>query len=165
MLKIFITNLNSYNNGELRGQWVSLPNDNLEEICNRIKVNKYDELFISDFDTDLNIQINEFDNIEKLNKLAEQIEELDEYELLGLNAYLENGENVEYAIEHSKDIIVYDHCNSMEDVAYKYAEESGLIDEIPENLQCYFDYKKLARDMEIENTFIDFKTGYIELVA
>ena len=69
MLKIFITSLESYNNGELKGEWVSLPNDNIEEICNRIKVNKYDELFISDFDTDLNIHINEFDNIEKLNKL------------------------------------------------------------------------------------------------
>lgn len=165
MLKIFITSLQAYNNGELKGEWVSLPNDNIEEICNKIKVNEYDELFITDFDTDLNIQINEFDNIEKLNKLAEQIEELDEYELLGLNAYLENGENVEDAIEHATDIIVYDNCSSMEDVAYQYAEESGLIDEIPENLQCYFDYKKLARDMEIENTFIDFKTGYIELVA
>lgn len=165
MLKIFITSLESYNNGELKGEWVSLPNDKIEEIYNKIKVNKYDELFITDFDTDVNIQINEFDNIEKLNKLAEQIEELDEYELLGLNAYLENGEDVEYAIEHAKDIIVYDNCSSMEDVAYQYAEESGLIDEIPENLQGYFDYKKLARDMEIENTFIDFKTGYIELVA
>lgn len=165
MLKIFITNLRAYNNGELRGQWVSLPNNNLEEICNKIKINKYDELFISDFDTDLNIHINEFDNIFDLNEAAKEIAELNEYELLGLNAYLEIGEELEYAIEHAEDIVVYDDCVSMEDVAYQYMEETGMINSIPEELQCYFDYKKLARDIEIENTFINFKTGYIELVA
>lgn len=165
MLKIFVTNLRAYNNGELRGQWVSLPNDNLEEICNRIKVNKYDELFISDFDTDLNIRINEFDNIFDLNEAAKEIAELDEYELLGLNAYLEMGEDLEYAIQHAEDIVVYNDCFSMEDVAYQYMEETGMINSIPEELQCYFDYNAFGCTMECESTFVSYSNGFIQLVA
>lgn len=165
MLKIFITNLNSYNNGELKGQWISLPNDNLEKLCNKIKVSRYDELFISDFETDLNISISEFDDIFKLNEIAEEIAELNEYELLGLNAYLEMGENLEYAIEHAEDIVVYDDCTSMEDVAYRYMEETGMINSIPEELQYYFDYNAFGFTMECENIFVPYGNGFVQLVA
>lgn len=35
----------------------------------------------------------------------------------------------------------------------EYAEETGLLESIPENLRCYFDYKAFGRDMDLEGKF------------
>ena len=39
--------------------------------------------------------------------------------------------------------------------AYKYIEEHGILSEIPEHLQYYFDYKAYANDLFI-NDFVDY---------
>lgn len=41
--------------------------------------------------------------------------------------------------------------DSPEDYAWQYVEECGLLDSLPDNLQCYFDYKKFARDLMISD--------------
>jgi antirestriction protein len=40
----------------------------------------------------------------------------------------------------------------MEDVATNYVEESGLFQEVPEQLQFYFDFEAYGRDMEINGS-------------
>uniref|UniRef100_UPI00273AE5BF antirestriction protein ArdA n=1 Tax=Emticicia oligotrophica TaxID=312279 RepID=UPI00273AE5BF len=39
--------------------------------------------------------------------------------------------------------------------AYKYIEEHGILNEMPEHLQYYFDYKAYAHDLFIED-FVDY---------
>lgn len=52
--------------------------------------------------------------------------------------------------------------NDAESTAFAelYAEETGLLSEMPENLKQYFDYERYGRDLAMDFTFID--SGRIE---
>lgn len=101
MLKIFISNLKEYNNGKIIGEWVSLPCEGLEEVLDKISNNGKDELFISDYETDINgLKVAEYEDILQLNEIAEEIEEMREDELIAFQAYLEQyANNMEQALE------------------------------------------------------------------
>ncbi len=45
-------------------------------------------------------------------------------------------------------------CNDMADVAEEYAEETGLLNSIPENLRYYFNFEAFGHNMEIEGHFV-----------
>ena len=50
-MKIYLTNLGKYNEGELVGEWVELPasQEELEKVFERIGINEeYEEYFITD---------------------------------------------------------------------------------------------------------------------
>ena len=89
MMNIYLTNLGKYNEGFLIGEWVSLPisNEDLKNVLKRIKIsnkpdansNYYEEYFITDWECDY-YNIGEYENIDKLNKIASQVESLDEEE-------------------------------------------------------------------------------------
>jgi antirestriction protein len=52
----------------------------------------------------------------------------------------------------------------MSDVAYKYIEDSGLLDNCDDVIARYFDYDKFGRDLEIEGSFYYLGGGeYIEI--
>lgn len=44
-----------------------------------------------------------------------------------------------------------------------YADETGLLDSIPDDLRCYFDFEAYGRDMEINGSFVETESGYIEI--
>lgn len=163
MLNIFITNLGKYNEGELIGEWVKLPvsEEELEAVFERIGINEeYEEHFITDYETDITgLKVGEYDNIEDLNELAETLEDLDEYEREIVEAMISEGYDLEEALEKKDDCMIYNDCNDMTDVAEQYAEETGLLDSIPENLRYYFDFEAYGRDMGIEGTFVFTNNG------
>jgi hypothetical protein len=91
-MRIFITDLEAYNNGYLVGKWVELPltSSELSQVISEIltegeaisKTNEHEELFITDYEAD--ITIGEHDDIYKLNELAEILDELTSDDLLKL---------------------------------------------------------------------------------
>lgn len=167
MLKIFISNLKEYNNGKIIGEWVSLPCEGLEEVLNKISNNGNDELFISDYETDIsNLKISEYDDILQLNEIAEEIGNLSDDELIAFQAYLEQyANNMEQALEEVRqgNYRIYYNCDNMEDVAYQAVNESGLLDGVPEQVKMYFDYEAYGRDMDINRTFIQIDNSFVEL--
>lgn len=167
MLKIFISNLKEYNNGKIIGEWVSLPCEGLEEVLNKISNNGKDELFISDYETDINgLKVAEYDDILQLNEIAEEIDNLSDDEVIALQAYLEQyANNIEQALEEVRqgNYRIYYNCDNMEDVAYQAVNESGLLDGVPEQVKMYFDYEAYGRDMEINGTFIQIDNSFVEL--
>ena len=72
-ISIYLTNLGKYNEGELIGEWVQLPvsDDELNEVLERIGISEqpdekgsyYEEYFMTDYDSDLGIQIDEYESI------------------------------------------------------------------------------------------------------
>jgi hypothetical protein len=52
-----------------------------------------------------------------------------------IQGYLFN--NLKELLEHQDDIICYSDCEEMEDVARYYIEETGMLVEVPANLQNY----------------------------
>lgn len=165
MLKIYVTNLRKYNEGQIIGEWVSLPCEGLEEVLDKISNNGNDELFISDYETDINgLKVSEYDNILKLNDMTEEIDNLSDDEVIALQAYLE-----EYNMEQALDEVrqgnyrIYYNCDNMEDVACQVVNDCGLLDGVPEEVKIYFDYEAYGRDMDINRTFIQIDNSFVEL--
>ena len=156
MLNIYITNLGKYNEGELVGEWVNLPCDDLESVYERIGINeKYEEMFITDYESDFEgLQIGEYDNIEDLNEWAEELEAVDADVVA---AILEaEGGSLEDAISRADDVMFYPGM-SLLDVAYELVEECY---DLPEIAQRYFDYEAFARDLSFDG-YTETSTGTI----
>ncbi len=157
ILAVFLTNLGKYNEGYLIGEWVDLPvtDKELEKIFERIGINEqYEEYFITDYESDFGLTAGEFSSITELNEQAEQLADLDEYELYIVAALLSEGYELAEALDRYDYVIIYYDCNDMTDVAYVYIEETGMLNGVPENIARYFDYESFGRDMGYEGQFI-----------
>lgn len=87
MLKIALTNLRRYNEGDLIFEWVELPCDDFKPVFDKIE---HDEYFISDYECEINhIEIGEYENLQVLNDPACKYEELDRGEKIILQAIVE----------------------------------------------------------------------------
>ncbi|OJG43011.1 antirestriction protein ArdA [Enterococcus gilvus] len=161
-MQVYIANLGKYNEGELQGAWFSLPID-LEEVAEKIGLDaEYEEYAIHDYE--LPFHIDEYTSIDHLNDVYERIQEID-----GSPVYDEINEilgywfkDIEELLDNVDDIICYSDCDSMEDVAEQYIEETGILNSLPENMRYYFDYSALGRDMEIEGNFLVTSHGVFE---
>lgn len=166
-INIYIADLNAYNNGYLKGEWVSLPQD--EEVLEMV-MDKYSnfgqtDIAIHDYECDF-MKISEYDNISNLNTIAEEMDGLDETEIKVFKAYLDyyGSDYIDEALQtvRSGDYSIYYDCSDMSDVAEQYIEETGLLSTIPDSLQYYFDYEAYGRDMEINGTFTSIDGDIIE---
>ena len=161
LLKIFVTNLGKYNEGELIGEWVSLPIDEseLEEVLERIGINEeYEEYFITDYETEFDgLDIDEYSNIEELNELAAQLENFDEYDLEKVGAIIEAyGAKLQDAIENIDNYTYYS-GKTLEDVAYELVESCYNLSEFALR---YFDYEAFARDLGFDG-YTETENGVI----
>lgn len=159
MFRVFLTNLGKYNEGELIGEWVDLPiSDNeLEEVLERIGCDspEYEEYFITDYENDYGIDVHEYANITYVMDMAEQLEDLDDYQTLIFCAYIENGKDFDYAISHVDDAVIYYDFLDMTDVAYQVIDDIyPNLEKTMGNLSNYFDYEAYGRDLGFEGTFI-----------
>lgn len=168
-MKIYLTNLGKYNEGELLGEWVTLPasEEELEAVFERIGINEeYEEYFITDYETDVDgLKIGEYDNLEELNELAETLEDMSEEELEVVGVMLEDGCEFDEAIEKTEngDYRIYYNCDDMSDVAYNIVEEDGLLNNVPDTVARYFDYEAYGRDLDIEGKFYSVGNNMIEI--
>ena len=158
-MKIYLTNLGKYNEGELVGEWVELPvsDEELKKVLERIGINEeYEEYFITDYECDF-YHINEYDSVKKLNEIAEKLNELDEEEREVAETLISDlGFSVDEAIEtvENGDYRIYYDCTGMDDVAYKVVDECGYLNNVPENVARYFDYESFGSDLSLEGTFL-----------
>ena len=169
MFRIYLTNLGKYNEGELVGKWLDLPCEDMVKELVSIGVsdepdengNYYEEYFITDYENDYDYKVGEYDSLDDLNEIAEELENLDDYDREVVKAFIENGSDIEEALDGLRDgdYMVFSNCSDMADVAYQYIEETGLLNDIPEGLRNYFDYEAYGRDMSFEGTFIFTENG------
>lgn len=158
-MKIFLTNLGKYNEGELVGEWVELPvsQGELQEVFDHIGINEeHEEYFITDYECNF-YEVGEYENLDTLNEIAERIEELDEKESKVVKALMsELGYTLDEAIDkvNSGDYRIYSDCDNMTDIAYQVVEECEYLNNVPDNVARYFDYESFGRDLGIERTYI-----------
>lgn len=163
MLNIYIANLGKYNEGELVGRWVKLPCEDLDEVLEQIGViqgSPYEEYAIHDYESDIEgLEINEYKDIYELNELAEQLDNLADYEKEHLEAYIEAYcANLADALEHFEDTTFFQGM-SLEDVARDLVDE-GCFGEIPALIKTYIDYEAIARDLGCEG-YTEVSNGVI----
>jgi len=74
-INVCLQNLGKYNEGELVFEWLSLPatNEEIAETLNAIGINaQYEEFMIADYEAPFSI--GEYDNVYKINEIAEKLE-------------------------------------------------------------------------------------------
>lgn len=79
LVKVFVTNLGKYNEGELIGEWLELPcdEDKIQQVFDRIGINEeYEEYFITDYESTCGIKLSEYENIIELNKQMLELDKL-----------------------------------------------------------------------------------------
>jgi hypothetical protein len=167
-IKIWVGNLGKYNEGCLTGEWFTLPED-VNVIMEKIGVapgTEYEEYYIAD--SEAPFEIGTFASIEKLNEMAEVMEQMTEEEIEVATFLIDNyhAQDMEdaYDLINGGNIMYYYDCHTMEEVAEQYLEETGMLSEIPENLAYYFNYEQYGRDMEIEGSFYDASFGIFQVM-
>jgi antirestriction protein len=172
-IKGFITNLGKYNEGELIGKWITFPvdDDDLQEALQRIGCyyedeegnahnEQYEEYFFTDWECDFEHGFGEYENVEEVNEIAEQIEEWDEDTFNAACEYW----GVKYIIDADPDdYILYSDINDDYDLGYYWIVESGCYNlESMGNLSNYIDYEAFGRDVDLEADGGFTSYGWIE---
>jgi len=180
-LQAFVTNLGKYNEGELVGEWVSFPvtPEEMRAVLDRIGIGhpddfgvSYEEVFITDYDTDLygvSGELGEYENLDKLNYLASRLEELSPDELEKYKAILESADVPESGIDGLINLTfnldrydIYPDISDEEDLGRYYVEESGIYDtKAMGALANYIDYEAFGRDVALDEGGHFTDHGYI----
>src|SRR5699024_4846958 len=118
-------------------------------------------------DYELPFEIDEYTPISEINRLCAMVQELEGspiyHELSEIRSYW--FDSLEELLEHQEDIICYADCESMEDVARYYVEETGILGAVPSNLQNYIDDQSLGRHLDIEGNLLVTLEGVFEYLG
>ncbi|NOX93641.1 MAG: antirestriction protein ArdA [Alphaproteobacteria bacterium] len=159
-IRIYAACLASYNSGILHGRWIDVRQD-IETIRHEIKsmlkespVAGAQEYAIHNYEGFEGAPIEEHQNIESITEIAEFIAE---YRALG-------GKLIEYYanLEDAKTAMEEDYAGAYAYVADFAQELTEETTEIPQNLQYYIDYERMAHDLEI-NDVLSIETGFKEV--
>lgn len=159
-MRICVQDLEAYNNGRLVFEWVDIEGLDEDEINEEIqaRLDKWgkEEYMVADYDG----IPSDFGEYPSIADLAQYIELCD---------------------EHGKDIVdawisYYGNCNldkigdayhgtfkSEDDFAIEHAENCGLLENWPDSMIIYFDYKAYRKDLLI-NDFIAIETSTGDVV-
>jgi len=141
-MKIYITDLAAYNNGTLRGEWVSLPMDSDELETTKAKYGE--EIFISDFEG-FPFDVKEYSSAQELNTIAEFLDGLEEHALACYKYLRDDGFSHEDAAEKYEEVTFYPD-SKLKDVAEQLVDD-GCFGEIPTAVANYIDYEAIGRDL------------------
>lgn len=186
LFRAFVTNLGAYNAGALIGKWVDFPTyntdgewddllhsigvvhdltdeDELKEIPDNLGYVACEEYFITDYDDDYGIckGFGEYERFDDLEDIAEELDDMDESEQSVIIAIM-NDENCD--VQKAKDIyddgfVLFCDPDSDSSIGYEYAEETGLLSGIPDNIASYFDYESYGKDLRLGSRTVAFDGG------
>lgn len=154
MIKGFITNREKYNEGVLIGKWIDFPitEEEFWDVLGEIGITEGDQdVFFSDWETAIDLDLSENENFEDVSYLAEQLEEINRQgEIDKLEAIIEaTGYNVYEAIDHMDDAVWYPNYD-MVDVAEELINDCFGHRNVDEIFYRYFDYEAFARDLKFD---------------
>lgn len=197
MLNVWIGNLGKYNEGELVGEWLELPVSKKEldtflrekvglqltqeEVERSLAENGvcYEEYMINDYETDLPIQISEYENLDNLNLLATIAENVNDMD--AINAYVDSQgemtiEELANLMEQEDNIAYYRFSkdnlfmSSEEKMGYEMAEITGLLATLQKmQIEDFFDFEGYGRSWEngditiLDEGYIDFGDCDVDL--
>jgi len=157
--KIWLGCLAAYNAGNLHGEWIDLPRDADEMQAAQDKIIKSspavdsEELFVADYDNCANL--GEYPNYDDLFELAAAYDACDDPEII--DGLISLGLNISELAGAVDDVSIYKDWDSLvEDHAEVYYGEF-----INSRAGVYFDYEAFERDLNIELTHFETKSGAV----
>lgn len=169
-MRIYLTNLGKYNEGELVGQWLELPctKAELDATLKAIYIGgNYEEYFITDDENDLGLEIGEYENLTELNDMARLVSCLDTYELQTLQAIIElespGVSNIATIVKRLDEYTLHTDISDDKELGYYLIHEVGGYDlECMGDLANYLDYEAYGRDMRINASGGFTSKGWLE---
>ena len=159
-IKIYVADLAAYNAGYLHGIWIDASqelDDIQEQVSNMLKaspVEMAEEYAIHDYEGFEGVKLSEWEGLESAHQLACFIEEHGKLGAELLNIY--EIEEAEKALEDG-----YHGCfTSLADYAEQFTSDTS---QVPEHLQHYIDYERMARDWEMSGDIFTIETAYDEV--
>jgi antirestriction protein len=152
--KIYIACLASYNNGILYGKWIdanqdaSVLEEEISDILAGSPMADAEEWAIHDYDDFDDLRLSEYESLETISQVAENIVERGE---LFIEAYKYTN-SIDETIEMLNDRFI-----GYYDSVIDYAEEITDISTVPQHLQYYIDFESLARDIELSGEIHTFE--------
>ena len=152
MLELCITNLGKYNEGFLIYERLELPytEEELKKVLDKIGINEeYEEWFISDYETELDIKISEYENLEKLNDNISELMDLNE-DIEVINGIIgELGDDLEVVIStlSGGNYSILNGITSYFDLGFTLAEEIYNID-TSSYINTFLDYSSLGEQSD-----------------
>lgn len=159
MMNLYVANLGKYNEGILKGAWITLPatNEEIETfLAEEVGINEYyEEYAIHDFECDVEgVEIGEYSNISNLNEIAEILDDAGEYEIEVAEALVEVGyyKSIVEALENLDchgSLKLDDTINTDRELGYAVVEElyCGISEVGQDTLERYFDMEHFAREL------------------
>ncbi|MBA4801082.1 MAG: antirestriction protein ArdA [Euryhalocaulis sp.] len=159
-IRIYVACLAAYNNGILHGAWIDADQDahairaEIQAMLARSPIAGAEEYAIHDYESFEGAPISEYEGIKEVTEIAAFIAE---HGKLGgaLLEYFSDMDDAKAAIEDR----YAGEYRSVADFAEELTEQTVTI---PESLQFYIDYQRMARDMEI-NDILAIETGFEEI--
>ena len=153
-VKIYVGTYAKYNNGSIFGEWLNLGDfDNLEDFYNKCKEIHADEedaeFMFQDYETPYILKdlISESHIDENIFEIAEMLEGKD---IDMLEAYFSLGHDIsEESIQDAEEKF-FGYFEDYEELGEEYANQTCLLDEVPESLKYYFDFEKYGRDLSYD---------------
>jgi len=172
-MRIFLANLGKYNEGQLVGQWLDLPctNEKLMTALQEIGIDwvQYEEYFITEYefmskDSNIRLEIGEYESLSMLNEVAKLIEKLEDHELQVLKAIIEakspDVSDLQDIIGRLAEYTLCTDVHTEEDLGRYIIGNRGYT--IDTHLAEYLNYEELGRDEAI-NSGGDFTSlGWLE---
>lgn len=170
-IKIYVANLGKYNEGELVGEWLTLPvskEELVKFLMDEVGINEqYEECAIHDYECDF-MDISEYSSISELNEIAELLEGLEDFEENKLKSIIEWGyySDIKEAIENIDSFILYEDINNDYQLGDYMVNEAGIYDlSAMGNLANYIDYEAFGRDINLGGEWFSSNYGYVEYVG
>lgn len=151
-MKIYLANLQAYNEGKLSGKWLDITKDDLQQA-----VIDLGEAEWAIHDYELPFKIGEHENLNDLQEVGKKWGTMYDYEKAAFCCLVDDGYTLKEALECYEDRSVYE-ANSFEDLAYQFVEE-GLYGDIPELLEYYINYEAIGRDLAFYYTEYEFNNN------
>lgn len=147
-IRVYVGTYAKYNNGSIAGAWLDLSDyvdkDEFLAACAELHTDEADpELMFQDWEGGPEGMVSESYVDEAAWEWLAMSD--DDRELL---AAYRDGIDSKGTLEQAQECFegVYD---SLTDWAEQYAESTGMLDSMPENLRCYFDFERFARDCRL----------------
>lgn len=177
MFKVWVANLGKYNEGYLIGEWWNLEDVDdfdaeFEELRSRIGLSDepdedgfyYEEHAVFDWECDLpGVKYTEYPNLEEWWEMAHEWVGLDKDEQTAAKVYDEACSADFRECIDSIDKVVCTGCEDMYDVAYNLVHDYYDVDKMG-NLSSYIDYNAIARDLDLEGTYVDYGKYIYEVI-
>jgi antirestriction protein len=159
-IKIYVACLAAYNNGILHGRWIDATQGeqhiwhSIREMLQASPIPGAEEHAIHDYEGFEGVTLGEYSSVSQVAEIAAFIDEH------GAVA----GKLIEHfsSVDEAREALEDRYCGvyaSVADYAQEITEETT---QIPQNLQYYIDYERMARDLEMSD-ILAIETGFEEL--